>query len=469
MPPRPPHPPRKPGSPGKPAPRPAEGPEARSLAQRCLEEVLLQQQDVQLSLDKTLRAAPGLDPRDRGLTTELVYGTLRLKGRLDYLVAQHLRAPEKLPQRLHILLAQCAYALVRLERVPAYATVDWGVRWSTKNISPALGKLVNAVLRKISGLGSQAAAPDFYRRQGEPETRFLARYYSCPEWIVALWRKAYGPEQTLQLLEAQAAPPLLGLRLNPRHPDSAALAARLAGHESCRLTLPHGVALSGNAALPDLEALESAGALSRQSLAALQALQELGAFASEGESGWPLPIWDACAGHGGKACALLEGLPPRESATPAPLWASDSAARRFAGLRQELRRLRLPEIPVFLADATRPPLGLRPGTVLLDAPCSGLGVLSRRPDGKWRRTPADVADLTRLQSRLLHAAAELLPPEGRLVYLTCTLHPAENEAQVDAFLAQRPGWRVLRHWRTPADSVLGEFFFGVVLGRTGAD
>lgn len=441
-----------------PRPRPAKiKPDARSLAQACLESVLLQGAPVQYALDAAIRESK-TSARDVGLATELVYGYLRLKARHDHTVALHLSKPGKLPPGLRILLGHCAHALAELDRVPAYATVDWGVQTAKKRFGPGLGKLTNAVLRKIATIGADARTQEFHRVKGDNETRFLARYYSCPEWIVDLWRTSYGAETALHYLLAQASAPPVGIRLNKTHSGYASMTAHMAAAEKVLVSSPPGYALSDSAALPDLAAQEKDGALSRQSLASLQALQALGL------QEWEAPLWDACCGHGGKTCAILE-----EHGNDFDVWASDPDKGRLRGLARQLKRLGLPHIPLFLADASRPPVGGEPGsalsltrpkTILIDAPCSGLGVLSRRPDAKWRRTPQDVAKLDALQSQILNAAVSLLPTGGRLVYVTCTLHPKENEQQIAALTEQHPSLRLEHEWCTQSDSPLYEFFFG---------
>lgn len=456
----------KPGSrPGsKPGPKASSKPVAdpRSLAQHCLEDVLLKNQDVQAALDGRLRQSP-LPPRDAGLATELVYGYLRLRARCDFLVSRFLRSPKGTPPALRILLGHSAYALTALTRVPAYATVDWGVSAAKKRFGPKLGGLANAVLRRVAeaAASGQALAPDFYQLKDDSEAAHLARWHSCPQWLVERWLREYGQQQALQWLEAQTAPPPVGLRLNLRNPESSELAARLAKLDGCVATSPPGYALGSTAELPELGELEARGVCSRMSLASLQALQQLGAFGHEtGNAGWPAPIWDACCGHGGKSCALKEG-------GAEALWSSDRSRKRVPGLLREADRLGLPPWPVFLADATAPPFGRgrRPKTILVDAPCSGLGVLSRRPDAKWRRSAEDVEQLAVLQARILDAAASLLPQEGRLCYLTCTITPQENEQQLQRLLGVHGGLELLREWRTPADSELREFFYGFVVAR----
>lgn len=437
--------------------------DARSLAQRCLEDVLLHNMDVQEALDACLRRVPLCfrDHRETGLATEIVYGYLRLKARLDFVVERFLSKPKGVPPALRILLGQCAYALVELERVPAYATVDWGVRSAKKRFGAGLGKLVNAVLRNITRLEGDARVPDFYRLRGDAEKVFLARYYSCPLWIVEIWLAHYGEETALHYLQGQAAPAPLGVRLNQRHPDYRKLHLRLENEAAPLLALPPGFALHHRDALPDLDGLELQGALSRQSLASLQTLQELGAFNTSGAPSWPLPIWDACAGHGGKSCALLEARGPE-------IYSSDISQKRLRGLRRELKRLALPEIPLFFANAEKPPLAAYAGTILVDAPCSGLGVLSRRPDAKWRRTPQDVTRLASTQRNILRATAGILAPGGVLAYVTCTLHPKENQDQVRALTAKGAtdaGLELIHEWRTPPDSPLREYFFGALLRK----
>lgn len=444
----------------KPAPKPDA--DSRSLAQRCLEDVLLKNQDVQAALDRHLRAT-SLAPRDAGLATELVYGYLRLRARCDFLVSRFLRKPKGAPPALRILLGHSAYALTALARVPAYATVDWGVRAAKKRFGPQLGGLANAVLRRVADVAGSGEALEsaYYRLPSDTEAAFLARWHSCPLWLVKSWLAEYGAERAQHWLEAQAGPPPVGVRLNPRHPEHAALAARLEGLEGCVLARPPGYALRSTADLPELGELEAQGACSRMSLASLQALQELGAFAKEAGQGWPAPVWDACCGHGGKSCALVE------SGVEA-LWSSDRSNTRARGLLREATRLGLPPWPVFLADATAPPFGnaRRPGTLLVDAPCSGLGVLSRRPDAKWRRTPEDVAQLAALQARILEAAVSLLPKKGRLCYLTCTITAQENEQQLQRLLATHGELNLLKEWRTPGESTLREYFYGFVLEQT---
>jgi 16S rRNA (cytosine967-C5)-methyltransferase len=198
---------------------------------------------------------------------------------------------------------------------------------------------------------------------------------------------------------------------------------------------------------------QALGALSRGSFAARRALLAL--EPASWAARWPGPVWDACSGRGGKARVLRElGLDVR---------ASDPHRGRIRALRAEL-----PTVPATVADALEgPPEELfadqAPAVVLLDAPCSGLGVLSRRPDIKWHRAPGDVADLAALQGRLLDAAAR---PETRAIaYITCTLAPRENEEAVRRFLEAHADFSEAVRFATPPTSPLGEYFFASLLVR----
>jgi 16S rRNA (cytosine967-C5)-methyltransferase len=433
-------------------------PPARGIALACLQAVLLPGRGpgpgVQEALDRELsRRSPA--PRDAALATELAYGVLRHKGRLDHVLDHFLRAPGKVPPRLRLALETAAYELLFLDRVPAYATLDWCVghvrasKWGGKG----LAGMANAVLRRVSEQAVAAREPGYYRQDRPSEAEFLSRYYSCPRWIVDLWLGAYGPDTARQYLAASVAAPPPALRVNTGHERGEALMERLAVREDILDCMHTGFAFAGPGP-EDFHELLAQGLASRQSLAAQEAMLALA------PETWQEPVWDACAGRGGKTAMLLEG-------GMAPVWASDPHAGRLRGLRRELQRLGLPEIPVFRADACRPPLCAHPRTVLLDAPCTGMGVLSRRPDAKWRRTPADASTLARTQDALLAAAHAVLPPGGRIAYLTCTLNPAENRERVDSLLASAQDTVLEHEWATPPDSPLAEFFYCALLRKQG--
>lgn len=420
-------------------------PPARRAALACLRATFSKETPLQAALNHVLQQTP-LSPRDQGLCTELCYGYLRRKLRLDHLIDAHLKRPG-IPEGIRLVLGVAAFELTELSRVPAYASVDWAVREVRRQGGKGLGNLANAVLRAIDRLGDTVHDPEFFGAGKVEEALFLSRFYSCPEWIVRLWMENYPKSTSRALLTAQASPPELGFRIVSSHQD--APAARELIHNHPQLVSHEGpaAALSAGSDITSLLPFLESGALARQSAASQQALFEL----APGQ--WPGPVWDCCAGRGGKTRLLLDL--GRDD-----LWASDVNAGRLAELQQDR-----PDLSIFRARAQHVPLKARPGTVLVDAPCSGLGVLSRRPDAKYKRRPKDLKNLARLQDRILASVFDALASGGRLAYLTCTMNPNENQRSVEKLARNRSEAALLRTWTTPEDSPLGEFFFTALLAK----
>jgi 16S rRNA (cytosine967-C5)-methyltransferase len=313
-----------------------------------------------------------LSERDRGFTTELVYGTVRMQRACDWLVDRHVHRPLDPPVRAALRLG--AYQMAFLG-TPAHAAVSATV---AEVSGPARG-FVNAVLRRVA---SDVAAGVLWPDEG---TRL-----SYPDWLVAKLRADLGDDVALAALEQMNQPAAMTTRADGYVQDQA----------------------------------------SQQVAAAVDA--------RAGER-----LADLCAAPGGKATYLaygpngpdLGGAGGLQSERPSLVVAADIDPARAGMLTSNASRLELGNVATVVADACRPPL--RPGVfdrVLIDAPCSGLGVLRRRPDARWRVRPADIPRLAALQRRLLAAAIELVRPGGLLVYSVCTLTLAET-AGVDRWLA----------------------------------
>ena len=444
-------------------------PPARATALDCLTACLIEGRDLQAALDTALSADP-LSDRDAGLVTELVYGYCRMKGRLDALLSRFLDPSRPLPEEARLALGLAAHEIVHLDRVPAYASVNWAVDWAKGYTRAHLSGLFNAVLRRVSGMAAEARTVAPYKKGAQDEAQVLSRYYSCPEWIVRMWLKEYPKEDAARYLKAQARPPATGFAVDAAalgEEAAMALSRRLGAHPSCigrqglGLAFQPGTGLDALAGELELSAAERA-AVYRQSFSARQALAELA------PQRWAAPVWDACCGRGGKTRLILEAGALSISADT-PLLASDTHMGRLRALARELApAMESGRLLAFRARADRPaPLAQAPGTILLDAPCTGLGTLSRRPDIKWKRTPEDVAALARTQAEMLARAFEALAPGGQLFYLTCTLCPEENQRQAARFLEAQPGARLLASWTTPPDVPAGEFFYAASLKKAG--
>jgi 16S rRNA (cytosine967-C5)-methyltransferase len=407
-------------------------------------------------------------PTDKRLCTELVYGVLRFFLLLQAEVESCLKNPGKLPQEMRLALIAALYEMAWL-RIPAHATVNRAVQHVRDRFGPGLAGVANGVLRTLqrrlkvfkAGLPPAQIEPAqaVSAQAGKEDLPGLVRRFAMPAWIVALWLEQYGHEETLQLLTAsqQAAPP--GLRLNKSLPGWEDLRREMLNQEAQAgaITAVLDCCLSVDGSLPWQagEALRK-GRASRQSAASYEAL-----FAFEPDK-WLLPIWDACAGRGGKTLALLEsGLPVALVTDPAP--------KRLLALPEEFIRLRMtqnsavPLLATVAAEDANPPKSF--GTILVDAPCSGLGTLARHPEIRFRRTKEDLEQLAALQGRILDAVWPRLLPGGSLVYLTCTRSKAENEGQIAAFLARHPEASLAQEFQTPADTPLREFFYGAKLSR----
>lgn len=427
-------------------------PPARAVALDCLSEIMKGGRDLQPVLDKYLQHSK-LSSKDAALCTELVYGYLRLKERIDALLAKFLQKPEKLPQKSRLALGVAAYEMLFLDKIPVYASVDWCVGYIKKRFSLGLGKLVNAVLRNLDRLGDEAHDPQTLFVKGMSQAHHLSLWYSCPEWIVDILLNAYGEEVTRQYLKAGITPAPLGLRINRTHEEADQLCETFSALPQCAEAKGYSFLFPAGEAPKGMGGMITEGRLSRQSMASQEVLS-----ITEPEQ-WEGPVWDCCCGRGGKTTALLEAQIPVELA-------SDTAPKRLLGLRDEIERLSLEQPLILRASATEPPKNaFVPKTILADVPCSGLGTISRRPDARYHRTPEGLDKLVQTQAEILKNGWSILPQGGRFIYMTCTMNPAENEKQIEAFCKKENNVSVELEWRTPADSPYKEFFYVAVLQK----
>ncbi|WP_347060479.1 transcription antitermination factor NusB [Blastococcus sp. HT6-30] len=391
---------------------------ARLTAYDVLDAVSSREAFANLLLPQLLRERQ-LDERDAGFTTQLAYGALRAQGTLDAVLTGLVSRPlAELDPRVLDLLRLGAYQIIDL-RVPSHAAVDTTVDLTRAIVGPGASGLVNAVLRKVAAGGDRAA---WLAALGAEGDELLALATDHPGWIVDAWRDALGDDAELEsaLLADDVAPEV---HLVARRMEREALveesggqpgpwspfAVRLGGGDPGRLASVR----SGRAAVQDEGSQLAALLLARAPL--------------EGpESAW----LDMCAGPGGKAGLLAVTRPDGVRLT-----AADRAPHRAELVAQALRDE--DDVEVLAADGTQPPWA--PGSfdrVLLDAPCTGLGALRRRPEVRWRRTAEDVAPLAELQTALLDSALRSVRIGGVVAYVTCSPHTAETVAVVDAVAAR---------------------------------
>jgi len=357
----------------------------------------------------------GLETRDAGFVTELVSGTIRRQGTYDAVLASCVNRPlAKVDPVVLDVLRLGAHQLLGM-RVPAHAAISTSVDLVRSRGKTSAAGFANAVLRKVSQRDLEAWL-DLVG--ADPATR-----HSHPAWVVDELRRAVGDAQLEALLEADNAPPRVTLVARPGRADRSELPGEPTPYS------PYGVVLeSGSPAAVPAVAEGRAGVQDEGSqLVALV----LAAAPLEG----PDREWvDLCAGPGGKS-ALLAGLAAERGAGVVAIERLHHRARLVARALSGAEGV----TGVLTADGTAPPL--QPATadrVLVDAPCTGLGALRRRPEARWRRTAADLDTLVPLQRLLLAAALELVRPGGVVVYATCSPVLAETAEVVTATLRARP-------------------------------
>lgn len=366
------------------------------------------------------RTAPdGVDARERRLAHELASGTVRLRARLDAIAARYSsRPPELLDPVVRRILRLGLYQLFEMSGVAAHAAVHETVELA-KLHAPAAAGLVNAVLRAALRAPDGAAIPE-----GATPAATLAARHSHPEWLVARWLERFGREATEDLCRYDNRRPDLCLRVNAQRTTRAGLLAQIPGAvpgvwAAASVRLP----VAGYA--PARAAVQSGDASVQDEAATLVAPLVLADGART--------VLDLTAAPGGKTCHLAELAGPGGI-----IHAFDRTPEKIARIAANAARLGLGNVVTAIGDARRLRVAPAPA-VLLDAPCSGLGVLARRPDLRWRKSPSDLPRLGALQLALLQAAARLVEPGGRLVYSVCSFEPEET-VEVVAQFAAVPGF-----------------------------
>ncbi len=400
-------------------------PDARTLALEALQAVERREAFADAVLDGVLRRNPALAPAERSLATQLVYGVLRWRNRLD----AHLSSAASRPLGgVHPLLLQIlrlgAFQILFLDRVPDRAAVNEAVELARRKGMAHTTGFVNAVLRRVAAGGRDIPLPE-----GAAER--LALLFGCPGWLVERWGEEHGPEGAELLCRAASRIPPLWLRLDT---------SRMSRREAVATLAAEGVEAVPGARAPEALWLPAGGAPSENSLVerGLAVVQDqasqLVAHLVAPRPGWR--ILDACAGPGLKAThlAALAGAGGRVEAL-------DVHAHRTRRVSELADRLGYAGVSAHTADARQYRTDEPFDAVLVDAPCSGLGVLGRNPEAKWRRDPASLEDLPRLQGELLRNLADAVRPGGVLVYATCTTLRAENESAIESLLAERPDFR----------------------------
>ncbi|MGB5712343.1 MAG: 16S rRNA (cytosine(967)-C(5))-methyltransferase [Waterburya sp.] len=415
-------------------------PNSRSLAFLALKNVYQKKAYTDVALNRVIKSVDKsveISQTDRSFACELVYGIVRRQRTLDALI--DLLAKKKAAQQppdLRIILHLGLYQLRYLDRIPASAAVNTSVELAKENSIAKLGGVVNGLLR---GYIRQAKSNDPLQLPDDPIAR-LGVKHSFPDWIVETWLEQLPIEEVDQLLAWFNRSPKIDLRVNILKTSVAEVAGafKAAGiYVEPIPNLPQGLRLASAGAVTDLPGYREGWWVIQDSSA--QLVTHL-LDPQPGET-----IIDACAAPGGKTTHIAELMKDRGR-----IIACDRAVKRLNKVRENAARLQLVSIQIQGGDSrNQPEFANIADRVLLDAPCSGLGTLHKRPDIRWKQTASAIGELFELQKELLEQASNWVKPKGILVYATCTLNVLENEKVIQSFLENNSNWSI----QSPPDAI----------------
>lgn len=394
-------------------------PSARKGALFLLGEAEESREDLSFLIDHYLQVHR-LDQKERALLTELVYGIFRQRAYLDWQIdhfskVRYIKAPVRNILRLGL------YQLLFLNKIPPFAAVNTSVELSKEAGGIAASRLVNGLLRTILRQEKELPTPD----PSDPVS-CISVTYSHPAWMVLRWINRWGQEKTVDLCRSNNAVPPMTLRVNLLKTDRNALIDQLK-EEGANVTptpvSPVGIAISG-VSLRSLPSYRQGNFYVQDEGA--QLISNL-VDPQPGET-----ILDACAAPGGKSTHMAELMQGKGQVV-----ATDIDPERMALVRENIIRLQTPGVLTEKPEDAMAPQR-QYDRILVDVPCSALGILRRIPEGKWRKRPEIIQSYVKIQREILEKTLHHLKVGGRLVYATCSTEPEENEEVVEAFSSTHP-------------------------------
>lgn len=397
---------------------------AREVAAKVLQAVHEQGAYANVALVQELRRNK-LTETDRRFATELSYGAVKAGDTLDWILRRYVNRPlKKIPSMIREILRLGMYQIFYMDRVPPSAACNEAVELTKKYSHAGTVKFVNAVLRTAVREPEKAKFPTGKGKEAEQ----LSLEYCHPQWMVKRWIKEFGYEEAKGLCAFNNGQPVLSLRANTLRTSRDALLERLKaeGVEAAPSRwAPEGILCTSHGSLDALEALQQ-GDCQVQDESSMLVAHVLSPQAGEF-------IIDACSAPGGKATHMAALMGNRGR-----ILACDIYEHKIRRIEENASRLGICIIEATLMDAREIGAKYRgqADRVLVDAPCSGLGVLRRKPDARWNKQPDLIKELPELQLSILESAAEAVKPEGVLVYSTCTIEGEENRQVVEKFLGK---------------------------------
>lgn len=406
-------------------------PSARAAACLLLGQVLDEGAYTNIALNKFLRYH-GLSDVERRLLTELVRGTVKALGTIDWYLQKCVSRPlSQIENKVLHILRLSVYQLLYMERIPNSAAVNEAVKLARKASGEGSAKFVNGVLRGL--LRKQEAGELAFPAEAEDDAGYLSLKYCHPRWLVKRWLGPWGREGTERLLAFDNTAAPMCLRVNTLVMSRDELLARLteAGAEAVPSQwCADGVVCSKLPALGEVFAkLNNAFYVQDESS------MLVGSIVAPPVGG---KVLDMCSAPGGKTTHLAQLMEDKGE-----IIACDIHEHKLRLIADNAQRLGLTCIKPILNDGLvfRPNWSEAFDRVLVDAPCSGLGVLRRRAEARWRKERKDLKLFPPLQLAILHNASRYVKPGGRLIYSTCTIEQSENHYLIEDFLAKHPEWQ----------------------------
>jgi 16S rRNA (cytosine967-C5)-methyltransferase len=432
----------------------------RALALEVLLEVTEEGHYSHLVLRSVLEKYQYLDKKERAFLTRLTEGTIQRMIELDYIIDQFSKVKtNKQKPVIRAILRMSVYQMKYMDSVPASAACNEAVKLARKKGFASLSGFVNGVLRNIGRNLDQIAYPS----EKEQLSYALSVRYSMPEWIVTQWLESYGEEKTRQMLAAFLMETPLTIRTNlskttpeelKQNLTQEGVTAELIDAAVCP-ELPYALTISGFDYLNRLKSFQE-GLFYVQDISSMLVAE------------WAQPkpgdyCIDVCAAPGGKSIHLAEKLKGTGMVE-----ARDLTSYKVEQIQANIIRCGLGNMKAVQKDATMQDADSvgRADVLLADLPCSGLGILRKKTDIKYKMSPKQQNDLVELQRQILDTVCTYVKEGGTLVYSTCTIHKAENEENVQWFLQKHPEFELEQMKQIFPQQALGDGFFIAKLRRT---
>lgn len=402
----------------------------REIALKVLYEVDVNNAYSNISLKRNLNHA-FLKSVDRAFVTQLVYGVIKNKSRIDWIISQFSKTPiKKMSPWVLNILRLGIYQMIYLDKIPQSAAVNESVKLGKRYGHKRIGGFINGILRNISRASKEDLQPD-----QKNTINFLSIYYSHPKWMVEKWLKEYGKDFTVDLLKKNNEVPSISIRTNT---------LKISRKNLMELLQKEGIMVRKGQWCPESIIIENVSNIEKNKYF------QKGLFQVQDQSSMLVAhvldpkenqlVIDVCAAPGGKTTHIAQKMN-----NTGKIIARDIYDHKLSLIKQNIDRLDIANIKLENYNALEfdSDLAGQADRVLLDAPCSGLGIIRRKPDLKWNKCSEDIQEITTLQYKMLENATKYLKKGGILVYSTCTINADENFNIVRKFLERNPLFRLI--------------------------